>query len=254
LRLCRQAQREAVKLLPMTVSALSRPLITRPLNRHGHAAFWEVWSLLERDFYGETPSEEVRYYGAVRGLVQSFDDPYTYLVEPQPRELEQDTLRGSFGGIGAYILRSEQGIVLEPIEGQPAEQAGIEAGDLLVTVDGQKITLEMTDDEVVGLVRGPVGTSVTLVVRREDGETGLSEDLSASVVRAEIEMPSVEWRLLEDDEAARIAVGDQAIGYIDHSIFTERSVDEMSSALVELIERDVDGVVLDLRGQSGWSA
>ncbi len=213
--------------------------------------FWEVWNLLERDFYGQDPSEEDLRYGVVRGLVQSFDDPYTYLVEPQPRELEQDTLRGSFGGIGAYILRDERGFLLEPIPGQPAGRAGLEAGDLLATVDGQEITLEMTDDEVVGLVRGPIDTPVALGVRRENEETGLLEDLSFSVVRAEIETPSVEWRLLEDDDAAGISVGDQKIGYIDHSIFTERSADEMSNALAELVESDVDGVVLDLRGNPG---
>ncbi len=213
--------------------------------------FWEVWNLLERDFYGQAPNEEDRRYGAVRGLVQSFNDPYTYLVEPQPRELEQDTLRGSFGGIGAYILRGDQGFVLEPIPDQPAERAGIEAGDLLLTVDGQEITLEMTDDDVVGLVRGPIDTPVALVVRRERDGTGLFEDLSFSVVRAEIETPSVDWRLLEDDAAAGISVGDQKIGYVDHSIFTERSADEMSAVLTALVESDVDGVVLDLRGNPG---
>ena len=162
--------------------------------------FWEVWNLLDRDFYGEQPSDEERRYGAVRGLVQTFDDPYTYLVEPQPRQLEQDTLRGSFGGIGAYINRGDEGFTLEPIPDQPAARAGIESGDLLLTVDDLAITLDMSDDDVVGLVRGPVDTAVALVVRRENGETGMPDELPFSVVRAEIETPSVEWRLLEDDE------------------------------------------------------
>jgi carboxyl-terminal processing protease len=213
--------------------------------------FWEVWNLLERDFHGQRPSEEERRYGAVRGLVQTFDDPYTYLVEPQPRELEQDTLRGSFGGIGAYINRGDEGYKLDPIPGQPADRAGIKSGDLLLAVDEHDITLEMTDDDVVGLVRGPIDSAVALMVRRGNDRTGGHDDLPYSVVRAEIETPSVVWRLLEDDAAAEIAVGQQKIGYIDHSIFTERSADEMSAALTELVDGDFDGVVLDLRGNPG---
>ena len=109
----------------------------------------------------------------------------------------------------------------------------------------------MSDDDVVGLVRGPVDTAVALVVRRENGETGTPDELPFSVVRAEIETPSVEWRLLEDDAAAGISVGEHTIGYIDHSIFTERSADEMSEALDAMVEREVEGVVLDLRGNPG---
>ena len=213
--------------------------------------FWEVWNLLDRDFYGQRPSDEDRRYGAVRGLVQTFDDPYTYLVEPQPRELEQDTLRGSFGGVGAFINRGDAGFTLDPIPDQPADQAGIESGDLLLTVDDQEITLDMTDDDVVGLVRGPIGTEVGLVVRRVNESDETFDDLPFSVVRAEIQMPSVEWRLLEDDADAAIDVGEHVIGYIDHGIFTERSAAEMEEALNEMAENDVEGIVLDLRGNPG---
>ena len=205
--------------------------------------FWEVRSLLERDFFGEKPSEDAQRYGTVRGLVQAYDDPYTYFVEPQPRELEQDNLRGSFGGIGAYIVGGDDGYHLSPMPGQPAEQAGIQEGDLLLLVDDTEITTEMSEEDVVALVRGPVDTDVVLVVRR--GQDDAVEELTIAVTRAVIETPSVDYRLLDDDPRTA------DIGYIKHTLFTERSPDEMLQAIQELTDRGATRFILDLRGNPG---
>ncbi len=205
--------------------------------------FWEVWHLLERDFYGEKPEATKRLYGAVHGLTQAFADPYTHFVEPRARELEADQLRGSFGGIGANIEPTEAGYVLHPIPDQPAALAGVLAGDLLIRVDDQPIHGQMSSDEVVGLVRGPVDTTVEIGVQRES-ESGLSE-LSFSIVRAEIYTPSVEWRLLDDDPSTA------TVGYLRQTLFSERSAEEMRTAIKELIEQGADRFVLDLRGNPG---
>ena len=125
----------------------------------GMEVYWEAWKLLDRDFYGAKPDSQERQYGAVRGMVQSFDDPYTYFVEPVARELERDEMRGSFGGIGAGVEATEAGYVLRPNPGLPAAEAGVEDGDLLLMVEDREITLEMAVDEVVGLIRGPAGTT-----------------------------------------------------------------------------------------------
>ncbi|NJN82706.1 MAG: hypothetical protein HC802_10825 [Caldilineaceae bacterium] len=85
----------------------------------------EVWQILERDFYGEKPDTEARTYGAVRGLAESFQDPYTFFVEPEPREREREQLSGRFGGIGANIELTNDGYLLHPIPDQPASRAGI---------------------------------------------------------------------------------------------------------------------------------
>lgn len=206
--------------------------------------FWEVWHLLQRDYYGEEPSSTAQRYGAVRGLVESFGDPYTYFVEPQPRELEQDNLRGSFGGIGAYIVKDETGFRLTPMDDQPAARAGIQEGDLLLEVDGTEITLDMVEDDVVTLIRGPVDTDVALVVRRT-GEDGTDEELSFAVTRAVIETPSIEYHLLDGDPTTA------DVGYIKHTLYTERSPAEMERAIVELAEGGATRFILDLRGNPG---
>lgn len=205
--------------------------------------YWEIWRLLDRDFYGSKPTSAQRNYGAIRGMVESFDDPYTYFVEPQPRALERDQLAGKFGGIGASIESGTDGYLLYPQEGQPAARAGVHAGDLLLMVDDQEITPQMTVDDVVALVRGPVGSRVTLVVRRQI-ETGATQQLTLLVTRAEIYTPSIEWRMVG-------AAGQEKIGYLRLSLFTERSPQEMRQAIEELAAQGASSYILDLRGNPG---
>ena len=202
--------------------------------------YWEAWRLLERDFLGAKPDAATRTYGAIRGMVESFGDPYTYFVEPKPRELERDSLAGRFGGIGANIEESPDGYILRPMPGQPAAQAGVQDGDLLLLVDDQEITRAMSMDDVVALVRGPIGSEVTLLVRRHASDA----EVTLTVVRAEIPLPSVEWRMLEEATSGHV-------GYIRHSLFTERSADEMRQALKELQAQGADRFILDLRGNPG---
>ena len=206
--------------------------------------FWQAWELLERDFLGEDPSPEARRYGLLRGLVESYEDPYTFFVEPQTRQFESDNLRGSFGGIGAYIIRTDAGFTLDPIRDQPAAIAGIVQGDRLLKVDGAPIEDTMSEDDVVALVRGEVGTDVLIELVRSD-ENDDAMELTFSITRAVIETPSVTWRLLDDlPENANV-------GYINQTLFSERSAEEMRQAIGELVAQGADRFVLDLRGNPG---
>jgi carboxyl-terminal processing protease len=120
--------------------------------------FWEAWGRVEDNFLGELPTTKELTYGAIRGSIALLGDPYTFFVEPVDREIERQSLQGTFGGIGATLSRPEEGgpIFLEPIPGNPAEQAGILSGDELVAVDGEAITSEMTVQEVADLVKPSV--------------------------------------------------------------------------------------------------
>lgn len=211
---------------------------------HDMATYWAAWEILDRDFLGDKPDATQRTYGAIRGMVESFNDPYTYFVEPQPRELERDELAGRFGGIGANIELSTTGYLLFPVPGLPADKAGVEDGDLLLLVDDQEITNAMTLDEIATLVRGPVGSVVTLVVRRTGVESGSAQELTLTIERAEMQTPSVQWRLLDDTASG-------TVGYIIHTLFTERSAEEMQQALTELQEQGATRYILDLRGNRG---
>lgn len=208
------------------------------------ATFWQVWDLLDRDFYGVKPDAQTRTYGAIAGMVARFGDPYTYFVEPQPRALERDQLAGKFGGIGATLEQTDAGWLLHPLPDQPAARAGILDGDRLLRVDATPITTTMTSEAVIALVRGEPGSQVTLhVARALPG--GVVEEKSFTVTRAEIMTPSIEWRLLEDDPQTA------DIGYLRHTIFSERSADEMRQAIASLQAAGATRFIWDLRGNPG---
>lgn len=195
--------------------------------------------LLERSFIGEIPSDQQQAWGATHGMVASYEDPYTIFVEPGPREMERDDLRGHFGGIGAYMGRNEQGLlVLTIMRDRPAARVGVQDNDILVAVDGQLISTDMTIQEVVALVRGPENTDVELTLQRPPA----TETFVVTVTRERIETASVEWRVLD---AA------QHVGYARIALFGERTADELRTALAELAAAGVHRLVLDLRGNGG---
>jgi carboxyl-terminal processing protease len=201
--------------------------------------YWEVWHLVEDKFYGEIPDGSASVYGAIRGALGTLEDPYTIFVEPQPRALEKAELEGKFGGIGAFVSRGPNGeVVLTPMVDSPAEQAGVQEGDILLRVEDTPITPEMTTDEVVLLIRGEVDTQVTLALER----VGEAEPIVVTITRKVIETPSVEWRVLEQDPHT---------GYIRIRLFTERTGRELERALEELRDEGVTRLVLDLRDNGG---
>jgi len=223
-----------------TATVLNRHLNPMAEETDAFQLFWEAWGLVERDFFGHLPDETQLTYGAIRGSLATLNDPYTIFVEPQPREMERDALRGHFGGIGAYVTQDEEGrFLLDPIdEGQPAAVAGILTGDVLLAIDRQPVTPEMTVEDVVVTIRGPVGEEVTLTVLHP-GET---TPVDVTVMRAIIELPSAIWRILDQEPT---------IGYIQLTRFTERSSAEVETAIKELTATGADRLVLDLRHNGG---
>jgi carboxyl-terminal processing protease len=203
------------------------------------SVFWEAWGWVENSYLGALPAPDETTYGAVRGALSVLGDPYTIFVEPVDRQEEKERLRGNFGGIGAVLERDEDNdLVLEPIAGNPAEAAGILSGDILLAVDGVPITAEMTVSEIADLIRGEEGTEVALEVLHPGDE----ESSEVIIVRATILLPSVSYRILEQDPT---------IGYIALSRFSAESGDEVGDALEELLDQGVSKVILDLRHNGG---
>jgi carboxyl-terminal processing protease len=198
-----------------------------------------VWRIVEDRFYGEVPEGPVPVYGAIRGAIGTLEDPYTIFVEPQPRALEKAELQGQFGGIGAFVSRGPEGeVVLTPMVDSPAEAAGVQEGDIVLTVDDTPITPEMTTDQVILLIRGEVDTQVTLSLER----AGEAKPIVVTITRKVIETPSVEWRVLEQDPGT---------GYIRIRLFTERTGRELERAIQDLREQGITRLVLDLRDNGG---
>lgn len=200
---------------------------------------WEVWNLVEEQFYGDVSNGSTATYGAIRGALASLNDPYTIFVEPQPRILEKAELDGQHGGVGATIYWDENNQVrLDPLVDSPAEKAGLLKDDILLKVDGSDILPEMSIDDIRVLIIGEVGTKVTLTVSRE----GEPEPLSFTIERAVIETPSVTWRITEEDAK---------IGYIKVTLFSNRTNKELERAISELGKAGATHYILDLRGNGG---
>jgi carboxyl-terminal processing protease len=202
--------------------------------------FWEAWNLIDKNYIGQLPVDQQRTYGAIRGSMDTLDDPYTVFIEPVVREREREQLQGSFGGIGAYISRSEDGgdVILEPIPGNPAEKAGILFGDVLVAVDGEPIQADFTVAQIADLVKGEKGTIVVLTVLHP----GEIETVDIDVIRDDILIPSVTHRILEQDPS---------IGYVRLSRFSAESGQEVIDALIDLKDQGAMSYILDLRQNRG---
>ncbi len=248
-------------LLGVAATPVPVPVVTSadPVDM---SVFWEVWQLLDRDFYGEKPVGTERSYGAIQGLVEKFGDPYTRFEEPVQSHETNTTLCGCFGGIGATIEQTDDGYILHPLPDQPAALAGILDGDKLIQVDETLITPALNIDEVVKLVKGEVDSEVEISVQRViiEPTTAVNianangtptpalsqlETLRFVIKRVELKTPSLQWRLLDDNPETA------TIGYMRHTQFTANSADEMRTALQELQAAGAERYLLDLRGNPG---
>jgi carboxyl-terminal processing protease len=218
------------------------PLSALPILRNDSASldtFWQVWRLVEHDFLGTLPSNQARVYGAIHGSLATLDDPYTVFVEPQSHQREKEDLQGSFGGIGVTMRRNAQGdLVLSPMPDSPAIRTGVLENDVLVAVDGKPISATLSFDDIAALVRGKVGTKVTISVQRSGSEALLSFTITREVINT----PSVAYHIL--DNAPQI-------GYIVINRFTERSGEEAQKAAQELEQKGARQMILDLRDNGG---
>lgn len=204
------------------------------------SVYYEAWEFIQENFIGAIPDDKAMTYGAIRGSMATLGDPYTVFIEPAAREVERERLQGTFGGVGAYIRRDEETgvITLEPIPGNPAEAAGILDGDELIAVDGVAVTAEMTVPEIIDLIKGEKGTAVVLTVRHPDA----ADTVDISVTRDDILLPSVVYRLLDDDPD---------IGYIQLSRFSGESSNEVGAAIQALQAQGATRLILDLRQNGG---
>ena len=228
---------EAAFVAGLLLAPTLLPVSPLKLGGNSTGLYGEAWDAAERSFYGQVPSETLRTYGAIRGMLQAFNDPYTSFFEPPATQQQSQQLAGKFGGIGSTVRREADGrIVLSPFPDRPAAQAGVLEGDVLVKVSGQAITPDMNFDAISQLLRGEVGTPVTIEVLREE------QTLAFTITRAEISVPSVTWRVLSEAPS---------IGYAAISIFAQPTKDELVRAIDDLRSKGATKLILDLRDNGG---
>ena len=203
------------------------------------ALFFEAWDKINENYLGDLPDQEQLTYAAIRGSLQTLKDPYTVFLEPVVRDDERETLRGNFGGIGVSLSRDEAGqTMLSPTPENPAAEAGVLIGDVLLMVEEVEISAEMPLHEIAELLKGEKGTEVEILILRPDTD----EQFEFKIERDDILIPSVVSRILRED--ARI-------GYIKLSRFTGESGGEIQQAIESLIEQGATRFILDLRDNGG---
>jgi len=199
--------------------------------------FWQVFHLLQEKFIDQEKLDIQRMiHGAISGMVQVLGDPYTVFLTPEETRRFIEGLEGVFEGVGMEIgIREDHLKVITPLEGMPAQRAGLRAGDKILKIEGEP-TPGMTTKEAVGLIRGPKGTQVTLTILREEWE----EPREFTITRAVIKTPTLRWKMKEDN-----------IAYLRIYHFSGRTVTDFQRVAREILNSPAERIVLDLRGNPG---
>lgn len=198
--------------------------------------FWDAWHVIEKKYVDrEDLNRQSMIFGAIDGLLKSLDDPYSVFMKPKESKRFIDDIGGSFEGIGAEIgIRKGILTIITPLEGNPAQKAGLLAGDKILRV-GDTLTADLTIDEAVEIIRGPKGEKVTLLIIRDDWD----EAREIEVVRDTIQIPILKWEMKDK------------IAYIQLHQFTENLPSQFRSVVREVLNSDPQGIVLDVRNNPG---
>lgn len=199
-----------------------------------------VFDYVQRNYVDEVDAKTL-YEGAMKGMLDSLKDPYTTYMDQSDWSSLNDTTTGNFGGVGLSISKPNESTpdkpayveVASPIEDTPGFKAGIQAGDLLIAINGDP-TPPMTMDEVLGKLRGKVGESVTVTVRR-----GKTMEFDKTLVRAIIEVPTVKYGMIG------------STGYLRIIEFTPNTPDRVQSAIDSFKQSKFTSLIIDLRNNPG---
>ncbi|WP_151733798.1 S41 family peptidase ['Paenibacillus yunnanensis' Narsing Rao et al. 2020] len=191
-------------------------------------------SLIEGNYYEEVDRDKL-IDGAVNGMMEALGDPYSNYMGKETAEKFEESIEGSFSGIGAEVS-SENGkvVVVSPIKGSPAEKAGIQAKDIILSVNGETLEgLELND--AVAKIRGPKGSEAVLEIQR----SGSAEALKFTIVRDDVKLETV-YATMED-----------SVGIIEVTQFSQNTAERFKEELANLEKQGMKGLVIDVRNDPG---
>ncbi len=198
--------------------------------------FWQAWDLVHEDFVEQPVDDEKMMQGAIRGMMDSLDDPHTSYMDPNEYRQMADPLEGEYEGIGAVVdITGDYVTFISFFPDSPAELAGLKSGDMVLAVDGKDMT-GIDGNLVLKKIRGPAGSEVTLKLKRKDQD----ELVEVTLKRQKIVMNSVESEMLDGE-----------IAYIQLLTFGEKTTDEFKQAFNKLEKENPKGLILDLRNNGG---
>ncbi|MGL5378414.1 S41 family peptidase [Clostridium sp.] len=195
---------------------------------------FQVRDALLAKYDGEI-DDEVLLEAAIKGMTMSLNDPYTVFMNGDEYQAFVEQSEGHFVGIGAQLgVRDDKVTVVAPLEGSPAEAAGLKTGDVILKVDGNEIG-EANVEKTISLIKGEEGKPVTLTLSRDGGEP-----FDATIVRDVVKMIAVKGEMLNEKA-----------GYIQIASFDEEVAKDFENKIVELKNQGMEGLILDLRGNPG---
>ncbi len=199
--------------------------------------FWEVWNSLNEKHIDRPIDAQKLVYGAAVGMVNAVGDDYTAFFPPVQNKMAKSSLNGTYEGIGAELgFKEKQIVIIAPIEGSPAEAAGVKSGDAILEIDGVS-TAGITIPDAVSKIRGDSGTAVTLKLYR-DGQ----DPFDLKITRGQIKTKSVSWKDLGD-----------GVGYLRLARFGDSTSTEWTESVLAMRQQmpNLKAVVLDVRGNPG---
>ncbi len=210
-------------------------------ERVDFSIFWEAWRKLEKDFLDKEKIDyQAMVYGAIKGMVDVLDDPYTSFFNPVESDDFNEELSGKYEGVGMEVSVKDDNItIVSPFEGTPAAQAGIKPGDIILEVDGTS-TSGLSLEKTVGLIKGESGTEVVLLIERKGWESPREIILK----RATIKIPTLKWEIIERENGSSVAL-------IKMYQFNGILVSELKRVSDEILNSSAQKIILDLRNNPG---
>jgi carboxyl-terminal processing protease len=209
------------------------------VDKNSVRKFIQVKELLEQGFYQEVDTDTL-LEGAVAGMADSLQDPYTVYFTKEQMQLFNEKSKGSYVGIGVVVTMGQDGLltVVEPFENSPADKVGIKKGDKIIEVDGEDVTGERDSDLIVSMIKGEENTKVKITVYRP------SEN-------SPIEFEIIRQRMKTINITSEVLPGN--IGYIMLKMFDEEAGQDFNRLLDELLGKRVRGLIIDVRDNPGGS-
>jgi len=230
----------SIFLFSLTVAFSSGYLFgSRTGNSDQFPLLIQAYEIIRDHGLKEIPPKPIMEYGMIRGMLQAYQEPYTIFIEPPQHELESNVLEGKFGGIGVELAKdADRGWILYPYQNSPAEIAGIQDGDQLISIEDMMINPLTPLDIIESAIRGPIGERVKLII----GRYPEYKPFEVSIKREEISLPSITWRIIPNESN---------IGIVKINLISSNTPQEIRYASKDLMTSGVTHFILDLRDTPG---